>query len=87
MNWRVEIIGAAEREYLDLPDILRQRIRKKMLDLENTAFPAGAKKLRGTDTYRLRVGHYRIIYLVNGKIRLVKVLAIGHRRDVYRNIS
>jgi mRNA interferase RelE/StbE len=34
--------------------------------------------------YRIRVGDYRIIYEVNDGIITVLVLAIGHRREVYR---
>ena len=40
--------------------------------------------MTGSDKYRLRVGDYRIIYrfdLDRGEIYLV---AVGHRRDVYR---
>ena len=42
-------------------------------------------KLAGEpDLYRIRVGDYRIIYQVNDLKLTVLVLAIGHRREVYR---
>jgi mRNA interferase RelE/StbE len=34
--------------------------------------------------YSARRGPYRIIYELDGDKRLVRVIAIGHRRDVYR---
>jgi mRNA interferase RelE/StbE len=34
--------------------------------------------------YSARRGPYRIIYEINEGDRLVRVVAIGHRRDVYR---
>jgi mRNA-degrading endonuclease RelE of RelBE toxin-antitoxin system len=39
---------------------------------------------RETEYFRIRVGDYRIIYGVDDELRLVKVLSIAHRRDVYR---
>ena len=33
---------------------------------------------------RLRVGHYRIIYQIHEEKNEVLILAIGHRRDVYK---
>jgi mRNA interferase RelE/StbE len=45
----------------------------------------GCRKLRGSeDTYRVRVGDYRIIYVVEDARVLVTIVRAGHRRDVYR---
>jgi mRNA interferase RelE/StbE len=33
---------------------------------------------------RIRVGDYRVIYEINDKERLLTILDIGHRRDIYR---
>jgi mRNA interferase RelE/StbE len=46
--------------------------------------PPGAKQLQGRDALRVRVGSYRIIYAVKDDELLVLVVAVGHRRDVYR---
>lgn len=47
-------------------------------------FPRGFKKLKGSEGYRIRIGHYRVLYRVDSTARLVSVGAIGHRKDVYR---
>jgi mRNA-degrading endonuclease RelE of RelBE toxin-antitoxin system len=42
-------------------------------------------RMTDSDKYRLRIGDYRVIYrvdLVRGEIYLV---AIGHRREIYRD--
>jgi len=42
-------------------------------------------RMTGSDRYRLRIGDHRVIYrfdLVQGEIYLV---AIGHRREIYRD--
>lgn len=47
--------------------------------------PRGVKKLEGErELYRLRSGDYRIIYRVEDRVLLVLVIAIGHRREIYR---
>jgi mRNA interferase RelE/StbE len=62
------------------------RLRGAIDDLQENARPMGCVKLAGEpDLYRIRVGDYRIVYQVNDAEVKVLVLAIGHRRDVYRN--
>jgi mRNA interferase RelE/StbE len=36
---------------------------------------------------RTRVGDYRIIYAVDDRARMVTVAAIGHRREIYRDLN
>ncbi len=47
--------------------------------------PPGVAKLEGaTDLWRIRVGDWRVVYRVSDRDRLVDVVAVRHRRDVYR---
>ena len=34
---------------------------------------------------RIRVGDYRVIYSVEDAAHMVDIVAVGHRRDVYRD--
>ena len=45
---------------------------------------SGAKKLRGSELWRVRVGDYRVLYSIEEVRLLVLVIKIGHRREVYR---
>jgi len=36
------------------------------------------------EAYRIRVGDYRILYVVDDPRKRITVYSIGHRRDVYR---
>jgi mRNA interferase RelE/StbE len=64
---------------------LYSRLRTAIDDLEQNARPSGCVKLAGEpDLYRIRVGDYRIIYQVSDLKLTVLVLAIGHRRELYR---
>jgi mRNA interferase RelE/StbE len=46
------------------------------------AFANLVKKLQGADILRLRVGDYRVLFTEDGTI--LRVLRVGHRREVYR---
>ena len=85
-RYSVEIVQKAEKEYFKLPESVKHRIQELILSLETEPRPMGAKKLRETDYYRVRSGDYRIIYSIEDKARLIKILSIGHRKEIYRSL-
>lgn len=87
MKCLVEISRPAEREFRNLPAKIQAQIRPRLLALENAAFPGSSKRLRGSDTYRLRSGDYRVVYRVDARRSVITILAIGHRREVYRALD
>jgi len=62
----------------------RRRIVSRIQALAGTPRPEGAVKLSGQEQYRVRQGSYRIVYSVDDAERIVVVVKVGHRRDVYR---
>jgi mRNA interferase RelE/StbE len=84
LGYIVEIVSKAEKEFLRLPQVEQDKIRNKILSLENNPKPVGSKKLRETNYFRLRSGDYRVIYSVNDTAKIIKVLSIGNRKDVYK---
>lgn len=61
------------------------RVDKTLHALAIQPFPAGVKKLVGEgNLYRVRQGDYRIVYMVDHKTRVVSILGVRHRREVYR---
>jgi len=85
-HYEVRVKPSAERELDRLPAAVFDRIAKAILELEASPRPHGSIKLRGVDEYRLRVGSYRILYCIDDARRVVEVMAVGHRRDVYRGL-
>ena len=57
-------------------------ILKKIKTLKN--YPSAGKPLKSSSgrLRSLRIGKYRVIYRINGKIF---ILVIGHRKDVYHS--
>ena len=82
--YAVTIKRSAEKEMDELPGIVFDRVADAILQLEDNPRRRGCKKLRGEDEYRMRVGAYRILYSIDDKRRLVEIVAVGHRRDVYK---
>lgn len=84
MPYTVELKRSAEKELERLPETMHDRIVENLLALEQDPRPRGVKKLKDQDTYRMRVGDYRVIYLIDDPAKRIDVVAIGHRREVYR---
>jgi len=85
MNYTVRLKRSAEKELEDFPDHVHNRITERLLTLEQNPRPRGVRKLRGrAEEYRLRVGDYRVLYVVDDAAQVVEVIAIRHRREAYR---
>lgn len=82
----MRIVRDAERDILRLPSTVIPRVVKAIRSLAADPRPSGCKKLKGQRevSWRIRVGSYRIIYVIDDGIRIVEVREVGHRRDVYR---
>lgn len=53
--------------------------------LEDDPRPDGCRKLVGSDSsYRIRVGDYRILYLVEDAVCVVEVERVRHRKNAYK---
>ena len=83
--WRVVVMGPARREFDRLPISVAAAVLE-MLDAiaENPKRLGKPLMLEHEGRFSARRGPYRIIYEVDEDDRLVRVIAIGHRRDVYR---
>ncbi|MEN8149180.1 MAG: type II toxin-antitoxin system RelE/ParE family toxin [Planctomycetota bacterium] len=62
----------------------RRRVVSRIQGLAADPRPGGCVKLSGREAYRVRQGSYRIVYAVDDDERVVCVVKVGHRRDVYR---
>lgn len=82
--YRIEVRPAAVRALRQLDRAVQPRIHSAIALLAHDPRPPAARALRGRPGFRVRVGDYHIIYTINDDVLLVVVVAVGHRRDVYR---
>jgi mRNA interferase RelE/StbE len=52
--------------------------------LRQTPRPAGCKKLQGgKDQWRVRIGDWRVVHIIDDAAKLVSITRIAHRREAY----
>jgi len=84
VKYSLEIKQSAQKELDALDDTLFTRIDRKILALAGNPRPAGCKKLKGyKDQWRVRVGDWRVLYIIDDATKRVSVTRIAHRREVY----
>ena len=83
-KYEIFIKPSAVKELEKLPPKDLAKITKKIQSLSDNPRPKGIQKLSHLEQYRVRLGDYRIIYSINDDHRVVDVIKIGHRKEVYR---
>ena len=84
-SYSLEIKPSARKELDALDDALFTRIDRRILALASNPRPPGCRKLRGfKDLWRIRVGDWRAIYILDDLAKVVTVTRIAHRREVYK---
>lgn len=82
--YQIEFSKQSIRALRRMPANTAALIRSKLNAVAQDPFAAqGVKKLTGRDGYRLRVGDWRVLYLLDGGRLRVLVTEIGPRGDIY----
>ena len=83
--FEVILKSSVEKDFRALPKNILIKILSAIENLAQEPFPNQTSKLEGTEqTYRIRVGDYRIVYEVDRTQKIVNILYVRHRREVYR---
>lgn len=81
----IVIKPAAENQMDRLPGNIRARVLAALENLREDPRPPKAVKVSGQEnTWRIRVGDYRVVYEVHGDVLMILVVGVAHRKDVYR---
>lgn len=86
VKYRVYFKPSAEKELACLPRNVGETAISKINDLLENPRTRGTKKLKGEDSYRLRIGNYRIIYSIDDMNKTITIFRIRHRKEIYRNL-
>lgn len=84
--YKITFKKSAEKEIQKLPSNVVSRIVPVIEGLSKNPRPTGSKKLAGSkeNIWRVRVGDYRVVYLIAEEVKIVEVRRVGHRKDIYK---
>jgi len=83
MSYSLNFSKRAIKELTKINEPYYTNIKLAILNLTENPRPNGCKKLKGRDSYRIRIGYYRVIYDIFDNQLIVDVITVGHRKDVY----
>ena len=82
-KYKLVIKKSAAKELEDITKKELRKIVKRIRSLTQDPRPKGCQKLSGQSRFRIRQGDYRILYSIDDENRVVDIVKIGHRREVY----
>jgi len=87
--YRIELSERAQRRLGRIEPRSAERIREAIDGLAGDPRPPGTVALSGfiPRAYRIRIGDFRVVFLIEDDTQTVFVIEVGHRRDVYRGLS
>lgn len=87
MVWRIDVSPAAEKALTKIAPVEARRIAKGLREVaaqENPRLRGKAMAGNFAGHWRYRFGDYRVIARIEDDRLVIVVVALGHRRDVYR---
>jgi mRNA interferase RelE/StbE len=82
--YKIYFKESIEKDFRAIPKKDLRKIILRIQALASDPRPSGYEKLTGQERYRVRQGHYRIVYSIQDNELSVWVVKVGHRKDVYR---
>ena len=73
-----------DADFFKLPAAIQARIEASLDRLGMSLDSHPHHRMKGVEAYRIRVGDYRVIYDFDRAKGVLHLLAVGHRREVYR---
>lgn len=86
MKFRLVLSPQAERDLGKAERSIFVKIDRALLLLSKSPYPIGARPLKDKRLaqFRIRIGDYRVLYDVYFKDKVIYILRIGHRKDIYK---
>ena len=84
--YKIELRRKAQRSLNKLPKDDFGAVLESVRGLANTPRPKGVEKIKSAGLWRIRQGDYRIVYSIDDGQKIVTILRIGHRREIYRSL-
>lgn len=83
-KYSITITKTAQKQLNKLPDQIAESLIEIIKNLAQNPRPVGYIKLKGRNAYRIRKNNYRIIYEIEDNVLTVCIIAVGHRKGIYK---
>lgn len=88
MPYTVRFKPSAEKAFAKLTQSVRKQFAPRINKLESDAKPVGSKPLEGHKLLRrIRSGDYRAVYKLPEQDKIIWILLVGNRKNVYRDLE
>jgi mRNA interferase RelE/StbE len=88
MPYQIEIDSRAARQLRKLPREVQVSVAKVIDGLKENPRHHKVEHLSGAkNLYRVRAGDYRVVFTIRDDVLIVLVVAVGHRKEIYRMIQ
>lgn len=86
MKYELLIESRAEKDLKKLDTALFELITTEIRGLVENPHPPNSKKITGSkNDWRIRIGDYRVLYEIDSRNRVIRIMRVKHRREAYRN--
>ena len=83
--YEIWVESACQRDLKRLQEKDFSRIVDAIKYLSENPRPQGVRKISGSENdWRFRVGVFRVIYEIDDEARVIRILRVRHRKEVYR---
>ena len=82
--YKIFFRASVEKDLSAIPKSDLKKILRRIKALADDPQPSGCERLTGQDRYRLRQGHYRIVYSIQDRELTVWIVKVGHRKGICR---
>ena len=83
MSYSIDWEGDSYNELTSLQKDIAERILNKVEGIKENP-EHFIEKLKGMPEFKIRVGDYRVILLLNKQNNIIKIQAVGHRKNIYK---
>jgi len=84
--YKIELRRLAQRSLDKLPQRDFKAVLETVKALAESPRPKGVEKIKSAGLWRVRQGDYRVVYSIDDNRRIVIIVRIGHRREIYRSL-
>jgi len=85
LTYDIKIKPKAIKQLEKLPKEITERILRKVVFIKETP-QSFMKKLESKNIWSLRVGDYRVLIDIYEDKKLMEIIKVGHRKEIYENI-